>query len=68
MASQFQTSSSNAARMQQFVDALNEVYMRKKGYGVYAFLTPMAVMRLFNQFIVLKISEKEFTRTHIKLL
>lgn len=66
MASLTQTKSHNAARL-SFIDALNEVYMHKKGYGVYAFLTPMAVMRLYEQFLLLKISEKEFTRTHIKL-
>ncbi len=67
MTSQTRTISHSAARL-SFIDALNEVYMHKKGFGVYAFLTPMAVMRLYEQFLVLKISEKEFIRTRIKLL
>ena len=50
-----------------FISTLSNEFLKTKGYGVYAYLTPMGVIRLFKRFQKLHISEKDFSRTYVKL-
>ena len=50
-----------------FISTLSNEFLKTKGYGVYAYLTPMGVIRLFKRFKKLNIPEKEFSRTYVKL-
>lgn len=51
---------------QEFISQLSEAFLAAKGYGIYAYLNPMDVNNLFNQYIDLDISAKDFARRFVK--
>ncbi|WAK01453.1 hypothetical protein [Methylobacter sp. YRD-M1] len=51
---------------QEFISQLSEAFLATKGYGIYAYLNPVDVNDLFNQYIDLDISAKDFARKFVK--
>ena len=51
---------------QEFISQLSEAFLATKGYGIYAYLNPVDVNNLFNQYINLDISAKDFARRFVK--
>ncbi|MGJ0492364.1 hypothetical protein [Methylobacter sp.] len=51
---------------QEFISQLSEAFLATKGYGIYAYLNPVDVNNLFNQYISLDISAKDFARRFVK--
>lgn len=51
---------------QEFISQLSEAFLASKGYGIYAYLNPVDVNNLFNQYINLDISAKDFARRFVK--
>jgi hypothetical protein len=51
---------------QEFISQLSEAFLAAKGYGIYAYLNPVDVNNLFNQYINLDISAKDFARRFVK--
>lgn len=55
----------NADRM-EFIEALSQEFLMVKGYGVYAHLSTMDVIRLFEQFQLSGISSRNFAKEYVR--
>jgi len=51
---------------QEFISQLSEAFLAAKGYGIYAYLNPVDVNNLFNHYIHLNVSAKDFARKFVK--
>lgn len=55
----------NAERM-EFIEVLSQEFLMVKGYGVYAHLSTIDVIRLFEQFQTQGIPPKNFAKEYVK--
>lgn len=49
-----------------FIETLSEEFIALTGYGAYAFLNPLDINRLFNQYLEDTRSLREFTKNLVR--
>jgi hypothetical protein len=49
----------------EFISYLREAFLTSKGYGIYAYLSPIDVNDLFDKYSKMNISAKEFTKKYV---
>lgn len=55
----------NAERV-EFIETLNQEFLVAKGYGVYAYLSTIDVIQLYESFKGKNVSIKSFVKTYIE--
>lgn len=54
------------ARRLEFIDTLSQEFFLVKGYGVYAYLSTIDVIRLFERFLARGLSAKAFAKEYVR--
>ena len=49
----------------EFIGQLREAFLTTKGYGIYAYLSPIDVINLFEKYLKTNVTAKDFAKKYV---